>query len=164
MPTLPDCWPLKKRWSLPLTLTVCQHSFGPCDGRPPTKRLKCSKRKKERKKEHHLDLCNVSISGWEFHQRSASRWFHSSHSDDEVSPIAELMCGERVKTALSRAPNPANRRVKPAVTNGPKLGLYWTVSGSHPWYIGSAGVSKGLDGEEWSEVEWISEGWGYDNM
>lgn len=54
--------------------------------------------KERKRKEQHLDLCNVSISGWEFHQRSVRRWFQPSHSDDEASPIAELMCGERVKS------------------------------------------------------------------
>lgn len=75
-----------------------------------------------------------------FRQRLAGGLFQLSHSDDKVSQIAELKRGaeksEKKKNPKKRAPsrllNVANRRVKPAVTNRPTLGLYWTISGSHP--------------------------------
>lgn len=118
----------------------------------------------------HLDVFSVSISRAGLHQHLASGWFHFFHYDDKVSQITQLKCRLRKKKkkksencALSRVLNVANRRVKPAVTNRPTLGLYWTISGSHPWYREREGERE-VDGEKWSEVEWISKRWGDDNM
>lgn len=61
--------------------------------------------------------------------------------DPFFSPVLMIMFSFGSKTdmgaangescALSRVLNAANRRVKPAVNNN----LYWTISGSRPWYI-----------------------------